>query len=117
MASSVQKYIENDAVLDEMLGLQPQWWQVPIGVFDRGDRRLDAVAAAGRVARDGLRTSTPPGGNLRTDSYGDAQLMVAGRTRTLFIATFSTRASAEAFVVYVQGLMTHQAEIIDNPGR
>jgi hypothetical protein len=49
IASTVDKFIEDDAVTDEMLARQPRCWQVPLGAFERNDLRLDALAGADRA--------------------------------------------------------------------
>jgi hypothetical protein len=48
IATSIEKYIESDAMIDELMSIQPKWWLVPLGDMDHRDQRLDAIAARGR---------------------------------------------------------------------
>jgi hypothetical protein len=115
IASSIEKYIENDAVGDEMLGIQQQWWQLPLGSIERDDRRLDAIVAAGREvlqrASDEYTTWWEDGDSrVRRGVAHDA-----GPSWDMANAYFRTRAAAESFVGQVSGVIVPPFDIYHYP--
>jgi hypothetical protein len=111
IAASVEKYIEGDAVLDEMLGVQMCWWQVSLGAIARDDRRLDAIVAVGhsvieRASDDYTTWWEDDNSRIRRGVALDT-----GPNWHLVHAYFRTREAASSFVDVVRDVIAGPFDI------
>ena len=111
IASSVEKYIENDAVGDEMRAIQLCWWQVPLGAIQRDDRRLDAIVAVGhsvieRASDDYTTWWEDDNSRIRRGVAHDA-----GPNWHMVHAYFQTREVASSFVDVVRDVIAGPFDI------